>query len=40
MIKSKRMTWAGHVALIEEKRKACMILVESSKKRYQWEGLT
>jgi hypothetical protein len=27
MIKSRRMRWAGHVARIEEKGKACRILV-------------
>jgi hypothetical protein len=27
MIKSRRMRWAGHVAQMEEKRYACMILV-------------
>jgi hypothetical protein len=27
MIKSRRMGWAGHVAQVGEKRKACRILV-------------
>jgi hypothetical protein len=27
MIKSRRMRWEGHVARMEEKRKACRILV-------------
>jgi hypothetical protein len=29
MIKSRRMRWAGHVALMVEKRNAYRILVES-----------
>jgi hypothetical protein len=28
IIKSRRMRWAGHVARMGEKRKACIILVE------------
>jgi hypothetical protein len=33
MIKSRRMRWAGHVAQMDNKRNACMILVGKSEEK-------
>ena len=29
LIKSRRLRWAGHIARVEERRGACMVLVEN-----------
>jgi hypothetical protein len=43
MIKSRRMTWAEHIARIGKKRNACRILVRKpERKRYDgvvWTGV-
>jgi hypothetical protein len=37
MTKSRRMSWAGHVARMGPKRNAYTILVESREERDHWE---
>jgi hypothetical protein len=38
IIKSRRLRWAGHIAQMEEKRIACMILVGKQEGKRHWEG--